>query len=285
MKNRYILIVLLSLLFGIQGISQTMYRSDFYNIRIKIKSTEEEFASPKYGVTYFLFEDNTISIHVFVNDMGVGPFQGFGYKTPIGIHDFKIISEPDKNNNTIYFTRNGGYYLIFDHKNNTFTWTIDTETANYKLVFDNLTIVNECEYIQVENTFNVNNPNLTNFSCSSQNLIGYHKDKILYKYSRDYKEPVVVNRDDGEPLDNSSLNFESKSIDGHNVLFIFNDMDIVIGVIITYPIDYLESLVDMYNKSFKSDGNREWISETYNCNYKYTIEERSNILVIRIGRM
>lgn len=279
MKTKLIFIFSFIFIFQLNGISQKIYRSDFLNLKVTTKYDNQKFLSPSYTYAY-------IFIGIIKDDIHILIFDRDNYESPIILHQFKIINEPLKENKTIYYTKEGRFLTHYPSKK-TLVWFYEDEKAKWEWNFEEIETSNETEFDNFVNTFNIDNPNnKPNFSLYSQNKIGYHKDKVIYQYSKYFEKPIKYNSHIKDISNNDlALMFRGKDDDSsHVAIFIFNSKNICKRIILFYLNGYMSSFENLFNENFELIEEKKWVEKTNNCTYVYNIEQMEGMFVININK-
>jgi hypothetical protein len=265
-------IILLFLSFA--GISQTIFKSKFNNLKFTTKDTKKEYVSPNYETTFIIInlENKIIGIHVF--DEG-------NYMEPIILNQARIISESSKNNLTAYYCIEG-YYLTHYHNENEFLFHSENESIKQDWRFEDIELSNSTVYDNYSNSYDPNNSSRANYSENSQNMIGYDIERVKYKFSKNYEEPIKGDPSKmGFPSSNSLLLFMSKDFPS-TTFFIFDEGGICKQMKISYPLENLEEFKGFYNQSYGYSSKMKWIENTDNKNYIYWFEIEEMLFTINI---
>lgn len=258
--------------------AQQYLRSDFNNLRITEISNGEEHIIPSYTYTYIIIglDEENIGIHIFDAE---------NCNDPIILTQFKIVNEPMKENKTIYYTKEG-CFLIYAYKKDEVIYQYQSDNLKYEWHFEDVVISSETEYLNFTYTFNFENENEINFSRLSLNSIWYTEEKVRYRCSENFEEPLQYEPDRNAPSnDEYGLMFISKDMLNQFTIFIFDKMKVCKSIMIYYPIENLNEFQKMFDENFSQVSYNKWIENTKNCNYEYSFEKKDEVFIIHIDRI
>lgn len=277
-KHLYILLIFCSTFgisqeYGIAGITSslseinenpTLIKSEFNNLTLTIKKDDKELLSPSYSSSYLYFRDNKIGIIVTNSDI---------HKEPILLRETKLISNDKKDEKLIYYSKEGDFVTV-DYGNNKIIWVADREKIKTSYVFENLSLASKAEIQECTQIFHFDKQEVSDLSNNSQNLIGLSEEDVIYKYSKFYEKPLLVEQKLGNLTNENDLIllFKGKEDKEFQSVVIFDEHRICKYIMNYYPNDMIKSVSETYDKAFGKPIDFEWIERVGNKKYIYFMD-------------
>ena len=277
-KHLYILLFFCSTFgisqeYGIAGITNslseinenpTLIKSEFNNLILTIKKDNKELLSPSYSSSYFYFRDDKIGIIVTNSDI---------HKEPILLRGTKLISDDKKDEKLIYYSKEGDFVTV-DYGNSKIIWVADREKIKTSYVFENLSLGSKTEIQECTQIFNFDKQKVSDLSNNSQNLIGLPEEDVIYKYSKFYEKPLLVEQKLGKLSTENDLIllFKGKEDKEFQSVVIFDEHRICKYIMNYYPNDMIKSVSETYDKAFGKPIDFEWIERVGNKKYIYFMD-------------
>ncbi|WP_040282670.1 hypothetical protein [Psychroserpens damuponensis] len=277
-KHLYILLIFCSTFgisqeYGIAGITSslseinenpTLIKSEFNNLTLTIKKDDKELLSPSYSSSYLYFRDNKIGIIVTNSDI---------HKEPILLRETKLISNDKKDEKLIYYSKEGDFVTV-DYGNNKIIWVADREKIKTSYVFKNLSLASKAEIQECTQIFHFDKQEVSDLSNNSQNLIGLSEEDVIYKYSKFYEKPLLVEQKLGNLTNENDLIllFKGKEDKEFQSVVIFDEHRICKYIMNYYPNDMIKSVSETYDKAFGKPIDFEWIERVGNKKYIYFMD-------------
>lgn len=283
-KHFYIIIIFFTSIgfsqeYGVAGITNNLYRvdsnptlikSEFNNLTLTIKKEEEnkEFLSPIYSDSFIYFRDDKIGIILTSSDI---------YKDPILLEQTKMISKDNDNKKLFFYSKNGDFVTV-DYGKNRIIWERDKQKIKTTYVFENLSLGNDVELQECISIFGFDQLEVSDSSANSQNLIGLSEEEVIYRYSKFYEEPLLL---DKKSLKNTNekdliLLFKSKENEQLQSIVIFDEHKICKYIMNFYPNDYIDSVRDTYNNFFGNQETFKWTEIVGKKSYSYFLDVMSS---------
>ena len=242
----------------------TLIKSEFNNLTLTIKKDDKELLSPSYSSSYLYFRDNKIGIILTNSDI---------HKEPVLLRETKLISNDKKDEKLIYYSKEGDFVTV-DYGNNKIEWVADREKIKTAYVFENLSLGNEKEIQECAEIFNFDKQEVSDLSNNSQNLIGLSEEEVIYRYSKFYEQPLLIEQRLGKMSkeDDLILLFKGKEDKQFQSVVIFGEHRICKYIMNYYPNEIIKSVSEVHDKAFGKPIDFKWIERVGNKKYSYFMD-------------